>query len=158
MGGRGSSGGGSRGIRGMLPDRTSFDVNRINELPRLQGTEKQVAWAEKIREETLSELWWYTINRDSEGKPSMAAETYARGKDAMVRSIRESPLVSLAGNEHVRNENIQRQINGFRDAKRRLEAYHSISQNTSASFWIDNRTNVLQNYLNRAFKRKIDGK
>lgn len=141
----------------MLPGKTSFDINKMDELPQLIGSEKQVAWAEKIREETLSDLWNYTITRNSNGNMSRSAEIYAQGKGAMEKSIRENPLVSMAGNERIRNEHIQRQISGFSDAKRRLEAYHAISQNTSASFWIDNRTNQAKNYMNKAFKKKIDG-
>lgn len=156
MGGRGSSGAGG-GIRGMLPGETSFDVNKMYELPQLTGSAKQIAWAEKIREETLSDLWDYTINRDSNGNMSRSAEIYAGGKAAMEKSIRENPLVSMAGNERVRNEHVQRQVNGFHDAKRRLEAYHSISQNPNASFWIDNRINQAKNYRNKEFKKKIDG-
>lgn len=154
MGGRGgsgrSAGRGDAEIKKALPGRPSFKIEEFGKLPKLNGTEKQVRYAERIREETLSDLWNYTSNYDSDGNRSNNVFTYVKGKEAMMSEISSNQLINMTSGE-TRRRKVSQAVAGYADAAKRLERYYSISQNNSAKFWIDN-------YGKEELRKRIDGK
>lgn len=151
MGGRGgSSGGGGATIKNALPGSPSFKIEEFGKLPKLNGTEKQVRYAERLREETLSDLWNYTSNYDSNGNRSNKVFTYAKGKEAMMAEINSDQLINMTSGE-TRKQKVSQAVAGYVDAAKRLERYYSISQNNSAKFWIDN-------HGKGELRKRIDGK
>lgn len=155
MGGRGSSGGSS--ISNRLPEPVKFDIKTMFlNMPALEGTEKQVAWANKIRNSIVQEIASYATRRDSEGRPSTMVYTYLGGKSAMEKSVKDELTDYMSGATKARV--ISNRIETFKDAKVRLERLHSISREKSAKFWIENRTDSEKNYMNKALKKRIDGK
>lgn len=153
MGGRGGSSGTS-GAR-KIPAQSEFEL--IQSLPQLKGSEKQVAWAKKIRREVGPELISYAINFTSDGRRSGLYDIATQGRSAIKKDIYESLLVKSATGK-VKQEKIQNSFKGYQDLARRIQTVNSILQNDSAKFWIDNRTNTLANYMNKKLKKKIDGK
>lgn len=164
MGGRGSSGGGGGGVSsserksiiGRLPDTPKgFSMS---DAPKLTGTEKQVKWANSIRKQIAEDLFDYAVTRTSDGRRSDVMETVFGGKQAMMKSIADSPLVSMTSGA-VRAQKIDSQISGFTDAARRYERATSvITSHTSASWWIDNRNNVGFNHGRNKLRDIVDGK
>lgn len=162
MGGRGGSGGSAqkgaeyRDIVKRLPDAP--DALDLDAMPALQGTEKQVKWAEKIRQDLVADLAEYATSYTSDGRRSSSAETLAKGKKAMADSIMQNPLVTDTVGR-VREEKINNQIKGYVDAAERWKRVKSlVDGHTSASFWIDHRANQVKNYMNKKLKAYIDGK
>lgn len=150
MGGRGGSGGGGAAIKNALPRSPSFKIEEFGNLPKLNGTEKQVRYAERLRDETLPDLWNYTSSYDSDGNVSNKVFTYVKGKEAMMAEISRNPLINMTSGE-TRKQKVLQAVSGYVDAAKRLERYHSISQNNSAKFWIDN-------YGKGELRKRIDGK
>lgn len=164
MGGRGSSGGGRperqsaeyRDVMKRLPDTP--EALDIDAMPALQGTEKQVKWAEKIRYDLVTDLADYATNYTSDGRRSSAAEKLAKGKKAMADDVMSSPLVTATAGG-VRQEKINNHIQSYVDAAERWKRVISLVKgHTNSSFWIDHRTNQLKNYMNQKLKAYIDGK
>ncbi len=159
MGGRGSSSGlgsySSSYIRKQLPKNEEFEIMRRKSLPELEGTEKQVRWANKIREGIMKELFDYTIKRTSEGNPADLFRTATHGTDEIVKRI-EYKERTIELDPRVNRERIDREISSFKDLAKRISKFNEIAKNKSASFWIDNRTDWSNNYMNKKFKKKID--
>lgn len=155
MGGRGSAGG--EGLRSRLPGPLSFDI-KTYEYPELSGTDKQVKWANDIREKLLFDLANYAANQNSEGQITLGiSDIYLKGKAAMAKDIKSNPLV-MATSGLIKAEKISRAIRAFSEVKSRIERWHDLAEKKSASFWIENRTNSSQNYMNKKLMRYIDGK
>lgn len=155
MGGRGGRGG-SVGISAKLPGKLSFDYQTY-EPPALEGTEKQVKWAEKIRNSALDDMWDYAVSFSSDGRQSDMASIYVDGKNAMLKSIKSDYLINSTSGR-VQEEKLRDRINSFSDAKDRMERWHKLAEKKSAKWWIDNRSNTLENYMNKKLKKFIDGK
>nr|DAL41369.1 MAG TPA_asm: hypothetical protein [Caudoviricetes sp.] len=157
MGGRGGAGGATGGLKSKLPGPLSFDLEKYD-FPNLSGTEKQIKWAESIRESVLMELWDYATNKNADGKSTHGiADIYLKGKDAMEKDIRSNPLVKGTSGS-LKEEKISHAISAFTETKMRIERWHELAEKKGASYWIENRTNALQNHLNKKLKRYIDGK
>lgn len=164
MGGRGSSGGGSGGmssaerkdIMSRLPNAPKEFY--MSDAPKLTGTEKQVRWANSIRQQVAEDLFNYATTQTSDGKRADLTETVFGGKNAMLKSIQDSPLVSMTTGA-VRQQKIDSAIDGFKDAAARYERATSIvTSHTSASWWIDNRNNVGNNHGQNKLRKIVDGK
>lgn len=160
MGGRGGSSGLSGGgisakdISKKLPDTKDFALDRP---PQLEGSEKQIAWANDIRKDILRELGIYATTMTSDGRTSDLYKIAQRGKDAIISDIKSNPLINSTSGK-LREEKIEKAIDGYKDLASRIRRLNSIAQNSSARFWIDNRTNQLENAHNKKLKDKIDGR
>lgn len=145
MGGRGGTSGLSGGS-----GKYGFDINRIPErdeyvikgsLPQLEGSEKQVAWAQDIRKQTVQNLYRYATSYTSDGRP-FGKENFrdiAQGREAVAKSIMNHPLVSGSSGK-TRQEKIEERISSYRDIADRVKIVREIASNKSAKFWIDNRS------------------
>lgn len=137
-----------------LPDMKEFSVDRA---PKLEGTEKQINWANDIRKEILRDLSTYAVTKTSDGRPSDLYKTVKQGKDAIINDIKNNPLISDTSGK-LRKEKIESAISGYKDLASRIKRLNNIAQNSSAKFWIDNRTNQAENYRNKKLRDKIDGR
>lgn len=155
MGGRGASSG-ARGeaVYNSLPDKTAYEAK---DLPELSGSEKQVKWAETLREEADEVLWHYAIHRDGRGNPSGLHDIAIKGRNKIKEYIEDNPLVDTTSGK-LRAEKISDQIAAFRELADRVKRYNEIMSNSKASYWIDNRDSTLQNYMFKKWKNYIDGK
>ncbi len=160
MGGRGGNSGlpggrlSEKELSRKIPDSKEFSIARP---PQLEGSEKQVAWANDIRKGILKELGVYAITRTSDGRPSDLYKIATQGKEAIIKDIQGNPLINSASGK-LREEKIENAIAGYKDLADRIRRLNSIAQNSSARFWIDNRTNQLENDHNKKFINIIDGK
>lgn len=108
------------------------------ELPELKGTPKQVAWAEKIREQAYADLANNLVS------PYMTTENYNKiavamhSKETMAEYIRNNRLVQSTSGT-VRQEKIDAACKQLHEFSRREKAFLDIMANDSAQFWIDNR-------------------
>lgn len=85
-------------------------------------------------------------------------ETVFSGKNAMLKDISDSPLVTLAS-PAIRQQKIDAHIESFTDAAKRYNrAAEIVTSHTSASWWIDNRNNVGFNHGRNKLRDIIDGK
>lgn len=116
------------------------------ELPELEGTEKQVAWAEKIRDEILHSLA-NALRQDENGRPCNAIE-YMISQEKMVEWIEQ-------GFCEEQKQNRYKTIIYLAEC---IERMNKIADNKSARFWIDNRTNQMANYMNQKLIKEVTGK
>lgn len=125
MGGRGGSSGNS-GIAARLPGKLSYDPQSY-EFPALEGTEKQVKWAEKIRMDALERIWNYATTYTSDGRPSGMAEIYLCGKAAMLSDIKNNQLIQATSGS-LREEKLRDAINSFAEAKARMDRWNVLTK------------------------------
>lgn len=140
-----------------IPDADAFRVATQGNIPKLEGSEKQVKWAEQIRASVGNELITYALTRTSDGRPSRLWETAQKGKAAIADDVYNSPLVKSTTGA-LRQSKISSEKQGYVDLAGRVERLNRILTNPSAKFWIDHRTNSDKNYLNQKLKKYIDGK
>ena len=117
-------------------------------LPRLVGTEKQIAWATKIRSEILRGLQGELL-KNQDGSPTEAYR-YMQSKELMMQFIdpENEPFPGLA----------ERLLNSINLCAQKIERIREISQHEDAKFWIDNRTDGPKNHMNRTLKNYVQGK
>ena len=125
MGGIGGSSGNS-GIAARLPGKLSYDPQSY-EFPALEGTEKQVKWAEKIRMDALERMWNYATTYTSDGRPSGMAEIYLGGKAAMLSDIKNNQLIQ-ATSGRLREEKLRDAINSFAEANARMDRWNVLTK------------------------------
>jgi len=127
------------GVNGTIKD---FD------LPELEGTGKQVAWANKIRQEAAGTLQDEVTHEEwKEGQPK--------------RSVAQ--LVEALQNEEATQEYldelpeflVDRTIKSMNELLERYERMIEIATNPSAKFWIDNRGNQEKNYMFNKFAEYV---
>lgn len=162
MGGRGGSSGLSnnsdKGINNSLPNESDF---KFRSLPDLEGTPKQIDWAEKIRNRVLSDLQSYATGYQSDGN-SAIDNVIGKTKSEMVQKIKQriDGASSNEAKEYQRNYAIER----YKDISERIKRVNEVAAVKSASWWIDysqkyeTRSGMRGNYRNADFKRFIDGK
>lgn len=132
MGGRGSSGGVSS-LRLPKPQT-------VEEFPKLQGTQKQVAWANDIRDQVYNKLL-SGMHQTKEGYPTQAVDYVFSRKDmgAWVRVTKDTfggPYTP----KHITDQHVNRAIESLHTAVKQVEALKNlIRTETSAKFWIDHR-------------------
>lgn len=155
FGGRGgASGGEAKGWVSRLPKDEEYKaISKKSELPELEGTEKQVKWAQGIRIETLRELHYYTMNYTSDGRPKTGFQNLSKdGNEYAVQRIKN--VLEVHGNPSgdVRAQVINNQIESINDHAKRVKIYNEIASHTSAKWWIDHR-----DYFDKInFKKQID--
>lgn len=159
FGGRGGTsgvGGGGEAKRwiSQLPKDEEYKaISKKSELPELEGTEKQVKWAQDIRIETLRELHYYTMNYASDGRPKSGFQNLTKdGNEYAVQRIKN--VLEVHGNvsDDIRSQVINHEIETINDHAKRVRVYNEIASHTSAKWWIDHR-----DYSDKAaLKKKID--
>ena len=129
---------------GILDGRT-FDSVDITDLPALTGSIKQIAWAERIRDQRLREVvaqlrrgWQMHIN----GRPMRmvdAARLERGGKAGLFGPAGAAPIMDMAGQDAPANtgEWIDFTLRFFR------ARFEWVFAETRASVWIDQRERAL---------------
>lgn len=151
MGGRGGSSGlsgsgiSAKDISKKLPDTKEFALDRP---PQLEGSEKQIAWAKKIRAEFVPKLAQsiFAYNQDlvkaiNGGKEAVAKQIYENAVNTFKN--RYSYISDKKEAERLTNKDIadyvKRQVSTYNTLANRVKALNELAQNKSAKFWIDNR-------------------
>ena len=131
MGGRGSSSG-MNSIRPLVPVKT---------LPKLEGTEKQVSWAISIRKDVLKGIL-NGFGWTPDGRPTTYMKYLFSAEKIRELFSEFNPDMKL--------------IKHLQDSYKR---YTELTQQTSAKFWIDNRTNGIgiQNAGNNKLYERVFG-
>lgn len=154
MGGRGGSSGLSGGgkeysvdnIKKKLPDINDF---KLDKPPKLEGSEKQVAWAKKIRADFVPSLvqsvfaWQQDFVKamNSGGNEGVARYIYDRA--VATHKNRYNYISNKKEAEKLANKDIadyvNRSISSYNTLKKQIQAVNKLATNNSAKFWIDNR-------------------
>lgn len=149
MGGRGGAGG---GIGGRFPK-----VQRpVESFPALTGTEKQVKWANKIRDEVYDTLVGEMYKTES-GFRTEAPDYITSTKDMQtwVKLTQDNFQMS---NSRILKEKVNNSIDSLRRASDQYGRIRSlIEKETSAKFWIDHRSTHPGDPAWKALKEKIIG-
>lgn len=149
MGGRGGAGG---GIGGRFPK-----VQRpVESFPALTGTEKQVKWANKIRDEVYDTLVGEMYKTEF-GFRTEAPNYITSTKDMQtwVKQTRDTFQLSDA-NSKILKEKVNNSIDSLRRASDQYGRIRSlIEKETSAKFWIDHRSTHPGDPAWKALKKKI---
>lgn len=136
MGGRGASSGiGSRGISGLPEEQKPID-----NFPKLSGSEKQIAWANDIRDKVYNSLV-SAMYRKENGQPTQAIEQIFSKKD-MENWVLEARKAFGGANtsKRITEEKVKNSIEALQTAERQFKALKNlIATETSAKFWIDHR-------------------
>lgn len=104
-------------------------------LPDLEGSEKQIAWANKIRLQMIS-IVQDTINGLTGGRKTATLEEQIAkvGKDNILETIRTNAQAKGANEEQ-----IQKSIDQMKAIFNNLDRLHTFKTTTSAKWIIDNR-------------------
>lgn len=126
-----------------IANRLPAPIENIN-LPKLTGSEKQVRWAEKIRIEILTDI----MNRlDANQWLPILSST-----EKMIDWVETYPIKGTAATpQEYGLELLLRQSGMF------AKMIDLAVKNTDARFWIDNRTDQMENYMNKAIRKQILG-
>ena len=153
MGGRGSVGG-AGGTGAKFPKAQSpIDLDN---LPALTGTQKQVSWANKIREDVLGELA-KQMYRTSNGYPTQAPN-YVTSVSDMKKFVKSTTEAFSGVNKSIMTEKVNNSISALTTASTQISNLKSlISQETSAKFWIDHRNTHPADPNWKKLKKKIIG-
>lgn len=146
MGGRGSAGGG--GLPKVQHPMKSF--------PALTGTEKQVKWANKIRDEVHDSLVIEMYKTES-GFRTEALNYITSTKD-MQTWVKQARDAFQMSDSKILKEKVNNSIDSLRRASEqygRLRAL--IEKETSAKFWIDHRSTHTGDPAWKSLKKKIIG-
>ena len=115
----------------------------------LQGSVKQIAWAESIREKAIDPLFREVISEDwKAGQPKRPLYNMVpvlSGKVDVKDYLNERPAN--------KRESIINSLNAMHD---RYNRFLEIVENPSAKFWIDNRDNQAKNYMFKSFINYIN--
>lgn len=157
MGGRGSSSG-LDSISNYISKSLPKEVPKLmldSDYPELNGTERQIAWARKIRKELGEDLRAYVDRFDSykkrsNGLGSLISNQIRQNRDNAIKFILNG--VEKSNNKRQDLKEIVDIVSNYSD---RVKRFNNIMSNTSASFWIDNRT---EDGVNKKLRRKIDGR
>ena len=115
-----------------LPER----VEMIKDLPKLEGTEKQINWAEGIRLYIRSELLQYFIVEYSLPRNQEKDEII----DCLEKIIHNKNLVGVTTGNII--EIIQDYIEKYRKMYNSIKKFNHFMQNTSAKYWIEHRNSA----------------
>lgn len=153
MGGRGGSSGLSGGggisakdISKKLPDKKDFAFDRP---PQLEGSDKQIAWAKKIRAEFVPKLAQSVFaNQQDLVKTLNSGE-----KEEVAKRIYESAVSTYKNRyNYISNKKeakrltdkdianyVKREVSRYNTVKDQVRAINKLATNKSAKFWIENR-------------------
>lgn len=168
MGGRGGSSGLSGGgkeysvgnIKKKLPDMNDF---KLDKPPQLEGSEKQIAWAKKIRAEFVPKLVQSVFAQQQDIVKAMNSG----GKDGVAQYIHDEAVNTYKNRySYISNKKeaekladkdissyVKREVSSYNTLRNRVQAINKLAQNSSAKFWIDNR-----NSYNEIRKKILDTK
>ncbi len=108
------------------------------ELPELQGSEKQIAWATTIRHKLLNNIQLAYENKAEKFYFAWSAIESLLGKD-MLNQL-DNEFASLGLNTFSERYNHKQEfLVQFLNSDRMLRALDSLQSKTSANWWIDNR-------------------
>ena len=131
VGGR-SSKSGDRSIMNRLsefPGKTNF--------PTLEGSDRQVAWANQIRRNAFNYLYQEAVERDANGRQFGHVRTLMNGKEAMLSEIKSS---AVGVDREVRSQWINRRIDAYNSAAERYGRLKNMFEShKSAKYWIEHR-------------------
>lgn len=149
MGGRGGKGGAAGS---SLPQ-----VQRpMGSFPELAGTEKQVKWANKIRDEVYNALVREMYKTES-GFRTEAPDYITSTKD-MQTWVKLTRDAFKTANSRILEEKVNSSIDSLRRASDQYGRIRSlIGKETSAKFWIDHRSTHPGDPAWKSFKKKIIG-
>lgn len=168
MGGRGGSSGlksgfSDRDIARKLPDEKEF---KIEKAAALEGSEKQIKWANDIRKSLAVELGNYATSYTDDGKrdTNNMFKIALGGKESMVKDIkrtyevrRREPNASTSISQaYEYNKNIiSNGIERYKNLSTRIQRFNQIAGEKSAKWWIENRYNrkELQDYIDGKRKK-----
>lgn len=136
MGGRGSAGASGltsdRGIMSRLsgfPGKTNF--------PALEGSDRQVAWANQLRRNSFNYLYQEAVERDENGYQFGHMRTLMAGKEAMLSEIKSS---TKSIDKEVKGQWISRRVEAYNSAAERYGRLKTMFEShKSAKYWIDHR-------------------
>lgn len=136
MGGRGSAGAsGSTSDRGIMSRLSGFP-GKMN-FPALEGSDRQVAWANQLRRNAFNYLYQEAVERDANGRQFGHVRTLMNGKEAMLSEIKSS---AEGVDREVRGQWINRRVDAYNSAAERYGRLKNMFEsNKSAKYWIDHR-------------------
>ena len=154
--GRGSRGGkraksNNNGWEKSIPDTKDFML--IDSFPELTGTPKQIKWAKDLREKIGEELLLHAVRGSL-----TSLEDAQKGRAHIVEKIKKSTketLELIPGRDEGKTRN--EYIKHYQDYAERIKRLNEIFNKKDAKFWINNRTNQLENFRNEKLKKYIDG-
>ncbi|GAF66432.1 hypothetical protein BTS2_3333 [Bacillus sp. TS-2] len=121
-------------------------------MPELVGSEKQIKWAESIRRDAFKVMM-----------DEVKSESYDGGKEKRPVGKLGHALMSKEGIsaefEEMRNlpasrkESTVNSMNAFID---RFNRCKEVMMNEQASFWIENRSNTIENHLFKSFTKYVE--
>lgn len=164
MGGRGGSSGLSSGLYSRnsiakeLPDSDSF---KMRELPELEGSQKQIDWATKIRQRVLNSLMSYATGYQSDGHGAIG-DVVGKTKNEIAESIQKR----IEGAESKKAKDFQKSyaIERYKDIAERVKRVNEVASVRSSSWWINYNQKYefkfgqSEYYRNQQFKKYIDRK
>ncbi len=133
-------------VKGMA-SRVKGTIQPI-ELPALEGSEKQVKWAENIRANALKAMQIELVREDwKEGQPKRSVKGLLQpltSKKATQEYLDQKPEFLVEGT-----------IKSMNNLLDRFDRYTEIATQSSAKFWIDNRDNQEKNYMFNLFEKYV---
>lgn len=123
--------------------------------PKLEGSEKQVEWAEKIREKALIALRFEVLHEEYEevsALPNGRSRTLKRKVTSSFNSLVSTDAVKAHFEELEKGRmpasRFEESVKTMNATLDRFNRFAEIATSPSAKFWIDNRDNkVLENYV-----------
>ena len=106
----------------------------LRNMPKLEGTDKQVEWATKIRLEIIKDIAGH-LKYDELGRP-------IAGPNGLLEKYITDKEVT---------EEQERKLS------ERFERWNKLVSTSDSKFWIDNRTNQAENYMNKKLTKQIIG-
>jgi len=130
--------------------------------PELQGSQKQVEWAGKIRNELMSALASRVMSQTADGRPigQQAQKELIealQSKSAMVEyvgghvKIREGTAMT----PHLLNQEIARKTALLNEKAEQIRRLGVVAKQPEAKFWIDRRTSQAFNFQNKKLEEYV---
>lgn len=154
MGGRGSGGVSSGGSGSKFP-KVQSQIDMDN-LPALTGTQKQVSWANQIREQVIGQLA-QAMYRTSDGYQTRAPD-YVTSESDMKKFVKSTTEAFSGSSKSILKEKVANTVSALTTASTQIENLKSlISKETSAKFWIDNRSTHPADANWKKLRKKVIG-
>jgi predicted MPP superfamily phosphohydrolase len=116
-----------------------------------QGSEKQIAWAEDIREECINDLVNKFFAENTISYDIAVAETAEE-----IEALAEKYIIVLCcGNDKLRPEKEALTTKYFSETIHIYNRIAELAARTDAKFWIENRTNTIANHMNKGLREFV---
>lgn len=130
---------------------------------KLEGTEKQVAWAEQIRDKvsrTLQSEVMYEQYESVSRLPGGKSRIESRPIPAIITALKSAEGIK-AHFEEMKNDNLPESrfvstVKTMNDALGRYARFVEIMTNADTKFWIDNRDNQVKNHGFKEFIKYVN--